>query len=75
MNWISTLLSDETGSASSKRLVGVLCALVLCGALIASAYGHHADSTLTGEVLALAVAALGLTSYDKRTPPSAGVTP
>lgn len=73
MPWLAQLLTDERGSPSSKRIVGILCALALCAALVASMFGHKPDTALTGEVLALAVAALGLTSIDKRNPPPPAV--
>lgn len=75
MRWIADLLSDESGAASSKRVVGLLASLTVCGALLLDAFGRHADPSLTGEVLALALGALGLTSYDKRTPPPPPVQP
>ena len=52
-----------------------LCAVTLCGCLVSSCVGKTPDLTLSGEVMALAVAALGLTSYDKRNPPPPGVNP
>jgi hypothetical protein len=73
--WLASLFTDERGSASSKRVVGILAALAVCGALVASCLGVQPDPTLTGEVLTLALGALGLTSIDKRNPPPPPVMP
>jgi hypothetical protein len=56
----------ENGQASSKRLVGVMCAGFLCWTL----YANHTQQTDPSEALvysvaSLAFAALGLTSAEK----------
>jgi hypothetical protein len=63
--WISGFLS-ENGQASSKRLVGVMCACFLCYTL----YANHTVENEPSEALvytvgSLAFAALGLTSAEK----------
>lgn len=57
---------SENGQASSKRLVGVMCAGFLCYTL----YANHTEQTDPSEALvysvaSLAFAALGLTSAEK----------
>jgi hypothetical protein len=52
--------TDESGSLSMKRLVGFICALVLCGKLI-----HTPTESLVYLVGCLAAAALGLTTAEK----------
>jgi hypothetical protein len=57
---------SENGQASSKRLVGVVCAAFLCWTL----YANHTEQTEPSEALvysvaSLAFAALGLTSAEK----------
>jgi hypothetical protein len=57
---------SENGQASSKRLVGVMCAGFLCWTL----YANHTEQNEPSEALvysvaSLAFAALGLTSAEK----------
>ena len=64
LNGIKSLLSDERGAISSKRVVGIICALFLCLTL----YKNSCDSVstpLVESVAALSAACLGLTSLDK----------
>lgn len=67
-NFLKSLLSDERGAISSKRLVGLTCAGFLCVTLYQNSFSeeHIAPSgTLVQSVAALAAACLGLTSLDK----------
>jgi hypothetical protein len=57
---------SENGQASSKRLVGVMCAAFLCWTL----YANHTEQTDPSEALVYSVASLafgclGLTSAEK----------
>jgi hypothetical protein len=57
---------SENGQASSKRLVGVMCAAFLCWTL----YSNHTEQTDPSEALVYSVASLafgclGLTSAEK----------
>lgn len=61
IDWCRGFLSDK-GEASSKRLVGVVCAGFLCGALVSS---RQPSDALVWAVAGLAAAALGFTSYEK----------
>ena len=66
--FITQIFQDETGSFSSKRLVGIVCSLVLCFSLLYHQFSKdHAvpDATLITSIAALAFGALGLTSADK----------
>jgi hypothetical protein len=65
ISYLSGFVS-ENGQASSKRLVGVMCAGFLCWTL----YANHTEQTDPSEALvysvaSLAFAALGLTSAEK----------
>ena len=70
MNGIKSLLSDERGSISSKRLVGIMCAIFLCVTLYENSFSdeHIVPSTpLVESVALLAFGCLGLSSIDKFT--------
>lgn len=60
-NWIKGFLSND-GQASSKRLVGVMCASFLCGAMLKE---YNPSDTLVYAVSGLAFGCLGLTSAEK----------
>lgn len=61
INWLSGFISDK-GEASSKRLVGVMCASFLCGAMLKE---YNPSDSIVYAVSALAFASLGLTSAEK----------
>ncbi len=69
-SWIASIFKDETGNASSKRIVGVMCAFALCVTMY-----HNSFSTvdvapapyLVDAVALLAFGCLGLSSVDKFT--------
>lgn len=66
--WIVGLFSDEKGTASSKRFVGIVCSLTLCGTLYHSSFSlteTTPPSALVDTVALLAFGCLGLTSIDK----------
>lgn len=68
--WISGLLKDETGSPSSKRVVGIVCAATLCIVLYHNSFSENATapaSYLVDAVALLAFGCLGLSSIDKFT--------
>jgi hypothetical protein len=66
--WAGGLFKDETGTPSSKRFVGIICALMLCITMY-----HNSFSTvdiapaqyLVDAVALLAFSTLGLSSVDK----------
>ena len=66
--WAGGLFKDESGTPSSKRLVGILCAITLCVTMY-----HNSFSTvdiapaeyLVDAVALLAFGCLGLASVDK----------
>ncbi len=66
--WTGGLFKDETGTPSSKRFVGIICALTLCITMY-----HNSFSTvdiapaqyLVDAVALLAFSTLGLSSVDK----------
>lgn len=65
INWCKGFLTGK-GEASSKRLVGIVCAGFLCWSLIKSHYSStHPTDALVYSVAGLAAAALGFTSYEK----------
>jgi len=67
-NWLAGLLKDEKGTPSSKRFVGIVCALTLCITMFANSFteAHFAPSeSLVNSVAMLAFGCLGLASVDK----------
>ena len=66
--FFSELFQDETGSFSSKRFIGIIAGLTLCGTLYANSYSPEnikpADS-LVNAVAMLSFGCLGLASVDK----------
>ena len=66
IKWLGGLLRDEKGTPSSKRFVGIISGLSLCGALFINLFTEHpVDHALINAVAALAFGALGLASIDK----------
>ncbi len=67
---MKSLLSDERGAVSSKRICGILCTVILCATLFANQFTpeHIKPSDVLVEcVTALAFGCLGLSSLDKFT--------
>ena len=67
-DWLTGLLKDEKGTPSSKRFVGIVCALTLCITMYANSFteAHFAPSeSLVNAVAMLAFGCLGLASVDK----------
>jgi len=68
--WVGGLFKDESGTPSSKRFVGIMCAVALCVTMY-----HNSFSTvdvapapyLVDAVALLAFGCLGLSSVDKFT--------
>jgi cobalamin biosynthesis protein CobD/CbiB len=68
ITWVQGLLKDEKGTPSSKRFVGIICALSLCVALFINLFTEHpVDGNLVNSVALLAFGGLGLSSIDKFT--------
>jgi hypothetical protein len=70
LSWVSSLFKDEKGSPSSKRFVGIMCALSLCVTMYHNSFSplDQAPSTaLVDAVALLAFGCLGLSSVDKFT--------
>ncbi len=66
VKWINGLLKDEKGTPSSKRFIGIVSGLSLCGALFINLFTEHpVEMGLINAVTALAFGALGLASVDK----------
>ena len=69
-SWIGGLFKDETGCPSSKRFVGVVCALSLFAALFINCCSHgdiKPSDVVVNAVALLAFGCLGLSSIDKFT--------
>lgn len=69
-NWINSLLRDERGDISSKRITGILSAIVLWIIGIRMAFSPIAltvSDTLINALAMLASIGLGLSSWDKFT--------
>jgi hypothetical protein len=68
ITWLSEVLKDESGNPSSKRVVGIICALTLCVTMYSNSFteAHFAPSReLVDAVALLAFGCLGLSSVDK----------
>lgn len=66
--FVKSMLSDETGIVSSKRVSGFLCTISLCSTLILSTFTkfqNKPSDVLIESVTALAFGCLGLTSVEK----------
>jgi len=67
-NFIMSMLSDESGSISSKRVIGFLCAIVLATCLIITSIvpkEFTPPTSLVDAVLTLACVCIAGTSVDK----------
>lgn len=62
INWINGLLQDEKGIPSSKRLVGIVCAIYLCTTMYAE---KSPPEYIVNAVALLAFGGLGLTALEK----------
>ena len=66
INWVSGLLTDEKGTPSSKRFIGILAGVTLCAALYINLYTEYpVEPTLVNAVTAICIGGLGLASADK----------
>ena len=62
------MLSDERGAWSHKRLIGFLCAIILCASLIITSIApkeYQPPATLVDAVLTLACVCVAGTTLDK----------
>lgn len=65
---IREILSDESNRLSSKRIVGIMCAIFLCIALCKSSFSKYTveiSAVLIQTVGAVTFGCLGLSSVDK----------
>ena len=69
LEWLHKLASDENGSPSSKRVIGILSSLALIFVLIYSSLHETkpVNDTIINAVALLAFGCLGLSSVDKFT--------
>ena len=69
LEWLHKLASDENGSPSSKRVIGILSSLALIFVLIYSSIHEikPLNDTIVNAVALLAFGCLGLSSVDKFT--------
>ena len=75
-NWGSGIFKDEKGTPSSKRLVGVLCAVTLCITMYHNSFSTTdiaPAASLVDAVALLAFGCLGLSSIDKFTAAKKGM--
>ena len=66
--WIGGIFKDETGTPSSKRIVGIMAGITLCITMYSNSFteAHFAPSKeLVDAVALLAFGCLGLASVDK----------
>lgn len=70
MGFFKSLLQDEKGEVSSKRLAGLICVIFLNATLLANSFSHgdiKPSETLVNAVSLLAFGCLGLSTVDKFT--------
>lgn len=65
--FLKSMITDERGSTSSKRVVGILSALSL---IICLLFKINPATELITAVATIAIASLGLTSVDKFSKPN-----
>lgn len=69
-NFLKSLFSDEKGSISSKRFVGIICSILLCATMYHNSFSEKSvapSDILVESVALLCFGCLGLTSVDKFT--------
>jgi hypothetical protein len=70
LGYLKCMLTDERGSVSSKRVVGIMCSITLCVTMYHNSFSSvdvAPSSILVESVALLAFGCLGLTSLDKFT--------
>lgn len=70
LNWIKGVFNDEKGNPSSKRIVGMGCAVALCVTMYHNSFSDVSVAPaeyLVNSVALLAFGCLGLASFDKFT--------
>jgi len=68
LKWGDGVLRDESGTPSSKRVVGIMCGITLCLSLVINGIvgkGFEPSQGMIDAVTALAFGCLGLSSLDK----------
>ena len=70
MGFFKSLLQDEQGAISSKRVAGLICVLCLNASLIINTISpkeHQPSAPIVNAISLLAFGCLGLTTFDKYT--------
>lgn len=69
MQWLKSMLSDNTDSISSKRVITFL-SFVLCAAAFISEtwFGTHIDVPVFNSLMYIVIAGLGFTASEKFAP-------
>lgn len=65
MNWLKDMLSDNTCTVSSKRVVTFLAFIMCSIAFIAMVIGHPIDIKIFDSMMYIVVAGLGFTASEK----------
>lgn len=68
--FFKSMLSDERGATSSKRVIGFMCAIFLCVTMALNSYSHESikpADTLVDAVLTIACICIGASTVDKFT--------
>ena len=60
--FLRSMFQDERGATSHKRMLGTICTLVLCGALI---IGANPSETLIHAIEGIVIACIAGTTLDK----------
>jgi hypothetical protein len=68
MNFLKSLLQDESGQQSTKRILAIIGTLFLCITMMANSYSHESikpASELVSAVEVIVCVCVGATSLDK----------
>lgn len=65
MKWLANMLQAPSGNYSSKRVIGFICAMVLCVALFVSMFtNYEPNRELVNSIEFITLGCLGFTSID-----------
>jgi hypothetical protein len=76
--FLKSLLSDEKGQQSTKRVIAIIGTLFLCATMILNSYSHEdikPASELVSAVEFIVIACIGATSLDKFANRNSAATP
>jgi hypothetical protein len=66
MNWFKSMLTDESGAVSSKRVITLLCFILCAAAFISNTwFSQKIDAGLFNSLMYIVIAGLGFTASEK----------